>query len=63
MTHLGRALVLGLLALLGMTGLVLLVVALLLNPPPGDLVAMMVFLLLSGGLTIALGLGLARRGW
>jgi signal transduction histidine kinase len=62
-THLGRALVLGLLALLGMTGLVLLVVVLLLNPPPGDLVAMMVFLLLSGGLTIALGLGLARRGW
>lgn len=63
MRHLGRTLVLGFLVLLGMTGLVLLVVALLLDPPPGDLAALTVFLILSGGLTITLGLGLARLGW
>src|SRR5918996_2829513 len=63
MSHLGRALVLGFLVLIGMTGLVLLAVALFLNPPPGDLVALTVFLLLSGGLTIVLGLGIAHLGW
>jgi signal transduction histidine kinase len=63
MMHLSRTLALGFLALTGMTGLVLLVVALLLSPPPGDLVALAVFLLLSGGLTIALGLGIAHLGW
>src|ERR671914_169854 len=63
MSHLGRALVLGFLVLSGMTSLVLLVVALFLNPPPGDLVALTVFLLLSGGLTIVLGLGIAHLGW
>jgi methyl-accepting chemotaxis protein len=63
MMHLSRTLALGFLALTGMTGLVLLVVAFLLSPPPGDLVALTLFLLLSGGLTIALGLGIAHLGW
>jgi signal transduction histidine kinase len=63
MRHLGRTLVLGFLVLIGMTSLVSLVVALFLNPPPGDLVALTVFLLLSGGLTIILGLGIAHVGW
>jgi two-component system sensor histidine kinase SaeS len=63
MRQLGRTLVPGFLVLIGMTSLVLLVVALFLNPPPGDLVALTVFLLLSGGLTIILGLGIAHVGW
>lgn len=63
MRQLGRTLVLGFLVLIGMTSLVLLVVALFLNPPPGDLVALAVFLLLSGGLTIILGIGIAHVGW
>jgi signal transduction histidine kinase len=38
-------------------------VAVTLAPPPGDLVALAAFLLISGGLTLALGVGIAYLGW
>ena len=49
--------------LLGLTGLVLLLTEILLQPPPSDLVALSVFLLLSGTLTLVLGLVVANSRW
>ena len=49
--------------LLGLTGLVLLLTEVLLQPPPSDLVALSAFLLLSGTLTLALGLVVANSRW
>ena len=58
-----RTAIYGGLALLGLTGLVLLLTELLLQPPPGNLVALSLFLLLSGGLTLLFGLGVANVWW
>ena len=48
--------------LLGLTGMVLLLTMAVLRPPAGDLVALASFLLISGGVTVALGLGASRLG-
>jgi two-component system sensor histidine kinase SaeS len=63
MNHPGRILVCGCLLLFGLTALLLMAVAVTLAPPPGDLVALAAFLLISGGLTLALGVGIAYLGW
>ena len=63
MNHPGRILVCGCLVLFGLTALLLMAVAVTLAPPPGDLVALAAFLLISGGLTLALGVGIAYLGW
>ena len=47
-------------ALLGLTGLVLLLTIALLDPPAGDLALLSVFLLISGGATVLIGLAAAR---
>jgi two-component system sensor histidine kinase SaeS len=63
MSHFSRALAYGILALVGLTTLVLLAIAVLAGPPSRDLTAIGAFLLISGGLTLGLGLGLAYLGW
>ncbi len=63
MNHPGRILVCGCLLLFGLTALLLMAGAVTLPPPPGDLVALAAFLLISGGLTLALGVGIAYLGW
>ena len=63
MNYLVRLLVCGCLVLLGLTVLLLLAVAVMLAPPAGDLDALAAFLLTSGGVTLALGVGIAYLGW
>ena len=63
MNAIARTSTYGSVTLLGLTGLVLLLTQAILQPPPSDLVALSVFLLLSGALTLALGLGVANVGW
>ncbi len=62
MKSIGWNIAVGCATLLVMTALVLLITVVLLDPPTGDLVAMSTFLILSGGVTILLGLGAARLG-
>ena len=50
------------LTLVGLTGFVLLLTIVLLDPPAGDLAALATFLTISGGLTVLLGLTAARLG-
>ena len=63
MTSLVRTVTYGLASLLGLTGLVVLSLKISLAPPLSDLLAIAGFLLLSGGVTLAIGLGIAYRGW
>ncbi|MDA0733880.1 MAG: ATP-binding protein [Chloroflexi bacterium] len=46
-----------------LTGLVVAFLTLILSPSQGDLVALTGFLLISGGLTLVLGLTISQRGW
>ena len=48
--------------LLGMTGFVIVLTIVLLHPPAGDLVALAIFLSISGGMTLLLGLAVMRLG-
>ncbi|MDA1219183.1 MAG: ATP-binding protein [Chloroflexi bacterium] len=63
MNNFTRGLASGLLALLVLTGLVVAFLTLILSPSQGDLVALTGFLLISGGLTLVLGLTISQRGW
>ncbi len=60
MGGLSRRVALAAVTLLGMTALVILLTILLLGPPLGDLVAIASFLLISGGVTVLLGLAVPR---
>ncbi|MFQ6028085.1 MAG: sensor histidine kinase [Dehalococcoidia bacterium] len=59
----GKALFYGTGTLLALTALVLLLTRALLQPPARDLLLLGVFLLVSGGLTLLLGLGSAHLAW
>ena len=58
----GRTAGVGLMVLVSMTGLALVVIAALLAPPTLDLVTLASFLLISGGVTVLVGLAGSRVG-
>lgn len=58
----GRRLLAGVGVLVGMTALTLLLTAVLLNAPTADLATLAGFLLISGGVTVSLGLGVYQLG-
>lgn len=61
-TNLVRKTVIGLFTLFGMTVFALAVVQLSVSPPSGDLVVLALFLSISGGITVALAMGIAYFG-
>jgi len=63
MSDFARTLTYGCLVLLTLTGLVIVFLILILSPGQGDLIALAGFLLVSGGITLTLGLGISHRGW
>ena len=62
MNKIGWNVAVGCATLLAMTAVVLLITVALLDPPASDLVALSTFLILSGGVTILLGIGAAHLG-
>ena len=63
MSNVIRPLLFGSLALLGLTGGVLILTFAFLRPPAADLAALALFLIISGGLTLLLGMIAARLEW